>query len=301
MTKETLTVDYINTEVKNNANEFIDFCENNYRNQIYEIVKNVKNSNGAIHFVLIAGPSSSGKTTSSKILANMLKAEGYTALAISLDDFFVERHETPMWDDGEYNYETADAIDWVLFSKCMKGLLDGNPVFLPTYNFATGHKEFFGETIMKEKTIFVVEGLHALNPIIDNYIPKRKSFKVYIETNSDIKLNNELYIENDSVRLYRRIIRDLFTRSTSVEKTLYLWRKVIIGESLYIDPFIDTADFTVNTFHPYELCVYKTLFCELKSSSSLLEEFEKKLMVFENLQKTVVPKNSVLQEFIPQN
>lgn len=298
-TKE-VSVEEINEKITNNADEYIKICESEYKNQIFAVVDVVKN-NPRKKFILIAGPSSSGKTTTSKILQAKLESDGYNALAISLDDFFIEREKTPLWEDGTYNFETSESIDWELFGQCMNGLLNGEKVYLPTYNFASGIKEFGETTQISEKSIVIVEGLHALNPIIDRYVDNSKTLKLYIAPKTDITLDGENYIKHKNVRLFRRIIRDLYTRATSIERTLEIWQKVSLGENLYIDPFIDTADITINTFHPYEICVYKKLFEMLKESSPALNTIYLTLEPFETLDKQCVPKDSVLQEFIPQN
>ena len=299
--KEKLTVEYINSNITNDCAKFIEFCENSYKSQIYEIAQKVKNSNGEIKFVMLAGPSSSGKTTTSKILVDAIKKQGFFAKELSLDDFFVNRIETPKWEDGRYNYETFESIDWNLFSECMSCLLEGKPVNLPTYNFVTGEKEFYGKTTVDENTVFIIEGLHALNPIIDKVIPKRNSIKVYISTNTEIEFKNKKYISNTDVRLFRRIIRDFHTRATTVDQTLESWQTVRLGENLYIDPFVEQAEILINTFHPYELCVYKSIFKTFENNSKSLDDIKKTLSVFEELEKNVVPKDSVLQEFIPKN
>lgn len=298
-TKE-VSVEEINKNIESNAEEYIKLCESEYKNQIFAVVDVLKDYPDK-KFILIAGPSSSGKTTTSKILKAKLENEGYTAIALSLDDFFIEREKTPLWDDGTYNYETSESIDWELFGNCMNGLLNGEEVMLPTYNFATGIKEFGGTTKISNKSIVIVEGLHALNPIIDRYIDKSKTFKIYIAATTDITLDGEHYIKHKNVRLFRRIIRDLYTRATSIEKTLEIWQKVSLGENLYIDPFIDTADKSINTFHPYEICVYKKLFEMLKENSPALNTVYLTLAPFETLNTEDVPKDSVLQEFIPHN
>ena len=298
---EKLTVEYINNQIDKNCDEFVKQCEDKYKSQIFEVAKKVKDSNGTIQFVMVAGPSSSGKTTTSKILVDALKDNGFFAKELSLDDFFVNRLSTPKWEDGSYNYETSDAIDWNLFSKCMSDLLEGKSVKLPTYNFVTGEKEFFGETKLQENTVFIIEGLHALNPIIDNIIPKRKSFKIYISTNTTVENDNQEYIANNTVRLFRRIIRDFHTRATTVEDTLENWERVKLGENLYIDPFVEQAEFSINTFHPYELSVYKNIFATFQNQCESLDEIKHILSVFTELDKSIVPQDSVIQEFIPKN
>ena len=150
METQKINLEEINKMVAEQPLKYIESCESDYKSQVYEAALNVIN-NSTIQFVLLAGPSSSGKTTTSKILKHVFEQNGYKALTLSLDDFFVDRKETPLWEDGELNYETFDAIDWTLFSLCMQGLLKGDEVRLPTYNFITGNKEFAGKTKMPKK------------------------------------------------------------------------------------------------------------------------------------------------------
>ena len=301
MTQDKLNLENINSQAKENYSKFVLDSENKYRNQILNISKKIKDSHGQIRFVLIAGPSSSGKTTTSKILEKAIENEGFDALALSIDDFFVEREETPKWENGEYNFETADAVDWTLMAKCLSELIKGKEVLLPTFNFLTGKKEFNTKKSIDENTIIVIEGLHALNPILDNIIPVRQALKVYISTNTNIYYNNKLYYSNEEIRLYRRIIRDLYNRGASIDDTLKIWERVRNGERLYIDPFVETAEYTVNTFHDYELCVYKDLFLNLKNDTKSFKDIVTKLTPFEDIHKSAVPNDSLLNEFIPQN
>lgn len=295
-----IEINEINNKCLSDKQKFVEQCENEYKTQIFEIANKLLTDENK-QFVLIAGPSSSGKTTTSKILKAKIESSGHKAIAISLDDFFVEREETPKWPDGTFNYETADSIDWKLFGNCMSALLAGEPIKLPTYNFVTGGKEFGAETQIDKNTFVVIEGLHGLNPIIDKYIPHSKSVKAYIAALTNVLQDGEIYIEHKKVRLFRRIIRDLHTRSTSVENTLAIWQKVSLGETLYIDPFVENAEFFVNTFHAYELPVYKTLFEGLLSHTPALDTLAITLEPFEKLDAAIVPKDSVLQEFIPHN
>ncbi len=294
MEAKKIEVKEIQNSLNSDLEQYVKFCESEYKNQVKECAKKIMDKNAK--FVLLAGPSSSGKTTTSKILSKVFEQNGFNAFYISLDDYFVNREETPLWDDGEMNYETFDSIDWTLFSLCMQGLLNGDAVKLPTYNFLTGCKEFGETTTLQKNSIVVIEGLHALNPIIDKFIPNDKSFKIYISVNTDLYQDDILFLEHNNIRLFRRMIRDLHHRGNSIEETLKTWSKVRLGEKLYIHPFVDTAEYAINSFHPYELSVYKELLKDLV----LPEELTQKLLPFYSLDKSVVPSNSVLQEFLPK-
>ena len=299
MQTQKITTEEINKNISTNLKDYVLNAEQNYKEQIQKVVDYVtKNKN--IKFVFLAGPSGSGKTTTSHIFSQKLSQVGLKTLPISLDDFFVNRDETPFWEDGEPNYETADAIDWALFEKCMKELIVGKPVKLPTYNFTTGIKEFNKETTLDANTIFIVEGLHALNPIISKYLSQDVFCNVFISTNTDIYKGKKMIVEHHKVRLFRRLIRDLYTSSTSLSENIAMWQKVRLGEKLYISPFKDNAMFNINSFHPYEMCIYKKVFCSLKQDDHTLQELCTSLNDFDELDSSVVPADSVLQEFMPK-
>ena len=293
-----VNIDDLNKNIKNDYNDYILTCENYYKNQIKELVEEIKLSSN-VKFVLLAGPSSSGKTTTAKLLKEELDRNGFNAQTISLDDFFVEREDTPVWDDGKPNYETIDAIDWKLFAKCIHALETTGTALMPTYDFVVG-KKFFQQTLTLNKNdIIVIEGLHSLNPVLDNYIAAGLSVKVYLEPLVKYYSNNQEIMDGKKLRLFRRLIRDLYTRGISAEKTLASWELVRKGEKLYISPFKDTANFTINTCHPYEICIYKYIidFLGLNKKpeyDELLEPFK----YFEMLIKETMPEGSLLQEFV---
>lgn len=299
MQTDKIITNQINTNLNTNLKQYVLECEQNYKNQVQKVIDYVL-ENKNIKFIFLAGPSGSGKTTSSLIISQKLKENGITTQPLSLDDFFVNRDQTPSWDDGSPNYETADAIDWGLFEQCMDQLAKGNPVKLPTYNFTTGMKEYDKETVLDKNTVYIVEGLHALNPIVGKSMPKNVYVNVFISTNTDIYDGDEMIIEHHKVRLFRRLIRDLYTRSTSLKDNIAMWKKVRLGERLYISPFKDNAQFNINSFHGYELGVYKKIFCNLKSNDECLNELCEMLKPFDELDKEIVPADSVLQEFMPK-
>ena len=293
------TINVINQNVTENLQQCVLNAEQNYKSQVQRVVDYIIENNH-IKFIFLAGPSGSGKTTTSHIISQKLKEVGIKTMPLSLDDYFVNREETPNWDDGEPNFETADAIDWKLFAKCMKGLLSGQAVKLPTYNFTTGYKEYGSETIADKNTVFVVEGLHALNPIVAQFMPENVFCNLFISANTEIYVNDKVVIEHQNVRLFRRLIRDLYTRSTSLSENVAMWKKVRLGEKLYISPFKDNAQFYINSFHEYELGIYKSIFCNLKSDDVALNKICEMLKDFNDIDKNIVPVDSVLQEFMPK-
>lgn len=284
----------INNNVINQVENYIIECENNYRNQIKNIVENVKN-NSKIKFVLLAGPSSSGKTTTSFLIKKYLQDEGIGSRVLSLDDFFVARKETPLWEDGSLNFESINAIDWKLFDECVENLLEGKEVVLPRYNFFTGERELSDTKVSLNNEIIIIEGLHALNKIIDNFIPLENSYKVYISVDSSVVCQNNITLSARDIRLIRRSIRDAYTRGTSVAQTFLTWPRVNKGEDMYIAPFKNSANYFINSFHPYELGIYRGILKQLNTDVTHLEEM---LHDFTITRKELVPEISLLREFV---
>ena len=298
-TTNIIKIQEINENVKNNLNNYIEECENNYKGQIAQIVKRIQN-NKEIKFILLAGPSSSGKTTTARLLCENFAKFNIKAKSISLDDFFVNREDTPRWEDGSYNYESVDAIDWKLFDTCMSNLLTNKKSSMPTYDFITGIKTISYETTLDDNEIIVIEGLHSLNPIIDNFIPTNKSIKIYLSPRANfVDENNNEVMNGKQMRFFRRLIRDAFTRGTNPSQTLQVWPDVRKGEVLYIDPFKDLADYHINSVHPYEVGVYKSILKELNLlDNKELSSFISLLDKFDFVDKTVVPDSSLLTEFV---
>ncbi len=225
-------------------------------NNLYTIAKDIVAHDKRI--VLLAGPSSSGKTTTSKKLALYLSALGYKALSLSLDDFFVNREDTPLGSDGQPDFECLEAIDLETFNQTIAKLLAGKEVKMPKFDFITG-KRFYadkGECLGK-KDILVIEGLHAINPKLISHELKDLSYKVYISPLTPLTVDRHNYVSTTDNRLLRRIVRDFKTRGRTAEETLALWNNVRRGEEKYIFPYTDTVDAILNTAYIYEIGVLK--------------------------------------------
>lgn len=293
-----IKIEDVNDQVENNLKEFIVSCENNYKDQIEKVVEHI-NENKNLKFILLAGPSSSGKTTTANLIVKHFEKYNIVAHVVSLDDFFVERDQTPMWPDGKPNYESYEAIDWVLFDKCIKQLMQNLSSLMPTFNFIDG-KKYMDKTIsLNANEIIIFEGLHALNPCIDKYIPVKNSAKVYIAPHINYIFNKKTVLNGKQMRFFRRMIRGVNSRGTSPVKSLDFWQQVLYGEELYIDPFKSTADFYINSAHPYEMCVYRNIIKNYHlEREPLFKELLEPLNLFEQLDKSAVPADSVLQEFI---
>ena len=258
-----------------------------------------------VKIVLLAGPSSTGKTTTTNKLKLCLKSLGKNPLMLSMDDFFVDRGQTPLDEEGNPDFERLEAVDLELFENCIEKLLSKEEVQLPMFNFILGKKEYGETTKIENDTIILIEGIHALNPKVLENIPKNKKLKVYLSALNELGIDDHSRISTTNNRLLRRIVRDNRTRGHSVERTLELWHKVRVGEENYIFPYQDEADYTVNTAMIYELGVLKTyvepLLYSVKPDSPYYNEaisLINFLRLFLPIPADKIPDDSIIREFI---
>lgn len=309
--------DYIKTQSVTNAsslnkliidgkiNDFIKMDEIRNTDELLNVAKTIYNKKDDIKMILISGPSSSGKTTTSRKLALYLQYLGLNLYPIALDDYFKEREETPIDANGEPDFESIDAIDVKLFNEHLTKLLNGETVMLPTFNFKTGKKEYKTEYKMKENTILIFEGLHAFNPSICETISDNNKFKLYLSPLVGVNIDELNRIHTTDLRILRRVIRDNKHRNKTASETLKMFKKVRYGEEKYIFPFQESADFTLNTALTYEIGVLKTYVTPLLHSVSFDDEnyIEAKrllnfLDIFLPIASDEVPRESVIREFI---
>ncbi len=265
---------------------------------IYENKKNVK-------VILMAGPSSSGKTTTCRKLSMYLRSFGLEPREISMDDYFVDREKTPKDEKGEYDFEHLEALNLDLFDRQMKELLDGKEILMPTYNFLTGKPEFKSKLSLTDNSILLIEGIHGLNPSLLKSISKDNKYKIYISPLTVLNLDTHNRISVTDNRLLRRIVRDNRTRGHGVVSTLKAWRKVRLGEEKNIFPYQDEADVTFNTALIYELGILKTyvepLLYSVPADSEYYEEARRlinMLKMFLPIPSEDIPLDSLLREFI---
>ena len=257
-------------------------------------------------FVMIAGPSSSGKTTFSHRLSIQLRTLGLKPHPIAVDNYFVAREKTPRDEFGEYNYECLEAIDVEQFNKDMTALLAGETVQMPVFNFLTGHREYKGDFLKLGKDdILVLEGIHGLNDKLSYSLPKESKFKIYISALTQLNIDEHNRISTTDGRLIRRMVRDARTRGSSAAKTISMWPSVRRGEDKYIFPFQEEADVMFNSALIYELAVLKPyaeaiLFGIPKDAPEYIEA--KRLLKFLDYFLTIssegIPKNSLMREFV---
>ena len=273
--------------------------------KIAKIAEDIANRKG-VKLVLLAGPSSSGKTTSCKRLSIQLAVNGLKPLQISLDDYFVDREKTPKDANGEYDYESIYALDLQLINDQFNALFRGEEVELPKYDFQTGESKKSGKKLkMNDNNVLVVEGIHALNPELTAQIPNEQIFRVYASALTTILLDNHNYIPTTDNRLLRRIIRDYKYRGVSAQETIHRWPSVRAGENKWIFPFQENADAMLNTAMLYELAVIKTQAepllqqvpenCEEYAEAYRLLKF---LKYFKGIPYNNLPPTSLLREFL---
>lgn len=243
--------------VSSSPGELINLSESIQDYRLQSIAGEIKKKKDKIKIILLSGPSSSGKTTSARKLSLYLKSMGLNPVPLSLDDYFHERSETPLNENGKPDFESLRAIDIKLFNNQIEKLLKGSKVTTPTFNFITGKKEYHNQIQMHENDVLIVEGLHALSDDILKDIPKNKKFKIYISPLVYLNIDDDNRINLTDIRLIRRMVRDNRNRGYSPSHTLATWSEVRDGEEKYVFPYQDSADVIFNTFLAYELPVMK--------------------------------------------
>ena len=306
MTELNNKLHIINEKAASDAEKFIEDCEKRYQNIIDNIVKRIIEEDGR-EIIMLAGPSSAGKTTTAKRLKEGLLKEGVTTYVLSLDDFYLNRDDIPYLPDGTQDYETVHALDLVRLENDLNSLLRGETVKTPIFDFTTGKRSDtqFNTITLGEEDVVIIEGLHALNPLITEKV-HGKLLKVYINVSSRVcDENGKVILSKRNFRFLRRMIRDYKFRASSVDNTYRLWRNVTAGEDKYLFPYRDNADIKANTIHLYEPCVIKNQALPLLRESKVSDEFSEdaeKLCVsierFFDIDENKVPKDSLLREFL---
>jgi uridine kinase len=291
---------------KNGISEIIKVAESLHEKKIARIADTITSKKEDLRLVLIAGPSASGKTTFSKRLATQLQANGIRPLALSMDNYFVDRDSCPRDEGGELDFEALDALDLDLFNRHLADLLDGREVAVPRFHFETGSRRSERQNLwLEDDQILVVEGIHALNPKISASVPERNKFRIYVSALTQLTINDHSRISTTDTRILRRLVRDSRFRNYNGDQTLKRFPSVIRGERRNTFPFQETADAMFNSALVYELAVLKDL------AVSLLEKITPKdetytearrllmfLMLFQPVAADEVPPTSILREFI---
>ena len=288
---------------KGRIDELIRFNEAMYNKILIELAQEIT-SKKDVSIILIAGPSSAGKTTVSKKLSTFINGQVKRVYSISMDDFFKEKLDTPKI-DGRYDFESLAAMDLDLFDGTMEKLLKYEEVIMPTYNFITGKKEFKNKIKLNEGDLLIIEGIHALDTSILTNIDRNKKYKIYLSPLTEVNIDNHNRISTTDNRLLRRIIRDNRTRGYNAEESIASWDDVRGGEEKYIFPFQDEADYVFNSGVIYEIGVLKTyvepLLHNVENTSPYYEEAKRLinfLRMFLPIPSEAIPADSVLREFI---
>jgi len=291
--------------VQGRGNEIILLQEALMEERIGAIAAQIAQDNSK-KFIMIAGPSSSGKTSFSNRLSIQLSAKGLCPHPIGLDDYYADRENCPKDENGNYDFECLEAIDVELFNRDMVRLLNGEEVEMPSFNFKTGKREYRGKTLkLGENDILVIEGIHGLNDKLSHSLPNESKFRIYISALTQLSIDEHSPLPTTDGRLLRRIVRDARTRNTTAQETLAMWHSVRRGEEKYIFPFQESADVMFNSALVYEIAVLKTyaepLLFQIPRESAEYPEAKRLLKFldyFLPLPTEGIAQNSLAREFI---
>ncbi len=286
-----------------NPQEVVQAAEDRYRQGIATVCKTCTAQNKTV--ILLCGPSAAGKTTTSERLRSYFQSQGHQVDRISLDDFYLPASQVPCWEDGSPNFETVESLDIPRYTELMEILSKTGRASFPIFDFkdTTAKKTYTIE--QKEGDVLIIEGLHALNPLISAPLDPEKVYRVYISTHTDFFAEGKVVLPAKLLRLCRRLLRDSRHRNADAEETMQMWRHIRKGEELYIHPFRNLSDIHINTAHEYEPFLYRDrLLADLQDANlSPRGEETKKLLCdmvrdIPSLSEEIVPKDSLLQEFI---
>lgn len=301
---EKYTSEIIN-ELAENPEKFVCECSEKYISDVRRTAKTVY-ENVNVKIVMLAGPSSSGKTTTASLLSKEVELLGGKAYTVSLDDFYLSRSEGyPVDENGEPDYECVEALDIELLHSCLNQLIVSGESRLPVFDFTTGTRHDEAKHIkLNDKDFLIVEGLHALNPVITDNLDKESLYKIYVSVSSRVyDENGESFLSKRNLRFLRRMLRDYRFRAMPVEGTFDIWKSVTRGEDKYLFPFEENADVRLNSFHACEPCVVGAQALALLREITDIEYAEKaaeliaKLEVFIKIDSSVLPQDCLLREF----
>ena len=287
--------------------ELVNLAEAYYDGQLAKIADIISSGKKDIKVILLAGPSSSGKTTTAKKLSIYLRSKGFITHSLSIDDYFVDREKTPRDENGEYDFESLKCVDTHLFNNHLSKLLQGKEVLIPTYNFVLGKREFHDDNRLKlgDNDIIVIEGLHALNDELTKSINRDNKYKIFIAPLTQLNIDDHNFVHSTDIRKLRRIVRDSRTRGKTAGETLKMWMKIRKGEIKNIYPFQDDVDMIVNSSLIYEVCVLKTyalpLLFNVSEDDYIYPEVLRLINLLRNflsMPSDLIPPDSVIREFI---
>lgn len=297
-------VETVNRLLKQDCQKYIMECERAYRSQLDVIADEMTAEKGR-GLLMLAGPSSSGKTTTARLLKEKLNEKGRSATVVSLDDFYLIQDEPFTFEDGTVDFERVEALDVPLISRCLHELMDKGESLLPEFCFRQKKRSDFKRVTVSRDEIIIVEGLHALNPVITEPLNDERTGLYYVSVSSRITDGDKVLFSKRDLRLIRRMIRDYNHRNSDVEYTFYLWKAVRMGEDRYLFPYSGRAHRKIDSIHPYETALFKNnatkLLDRVAEDSVYYEtaaELKKKLQRFVSVERDLLPEKSLLEEFI---
>lgn len=304
--KYTERLHHINDAVKNSPHELVRQMEAQYKKRVDEIADFVMSVGKGRKLVMMAGPSGSGKTTTANMIVNRVQAAGAGAVCISLDEFFKGEGKAPLLPNGIYDYESVDALDIPLMQECLAQLLTEGRCMMPHFDFAAKRPAPQRMLLeVGENDVIIVEGIHALNPVVTDCLPDDRMVKIYISVKQGIMEGDYEVISAHDIRFLRRLVRDYQFRSSLPDRTFSMWPQVERGERLYIEPYKRMATVTINSIHIYEVNVIAETAIRLLKKIDPSSPYDKKakayinqLKLFNPLDSALVPKDSLLREFI---
>ena len=291
-----IEIDYINQKKESSLKTFIENCEKAYQNQIEDMINDII-SLPKIKIILLTGPSSSGKTTTSNKIMQLLKNHDIPSVVVSMDDFFIDRDKTPMFEDGTYDFENVNSLDIPFFNAFMKDILTHNKASMPIFDFVSGKRKGYKDIEIEKDGIVIIEGIHALNPIFQTNHDE-EVYRVYVCPDTNFIKDNKTIIKPSELRRMRRLIRDRFHRGANTQSTLKQWKYVCEGEKLYIEPYKMNANYWVNTTHNYEPMLYKKYLPQFLDQSQTSNQIKESLCHFEEIDISNLPADSLLWEFL---
>lgn len=300
-----ILIDEVKQALQRDPNDRIFQAEEHYHRKIKRAAEQIISEHRRI--ILLTGPSSSGKTTTSKLLQTEISARGYQVHRISLDNFYRPHEELPRWNDGYINYESIDGLDIPYFNQLVSQLRQTGSADFPIFDFGISARSEKTFTVtMDEETFIIFEGIHALNPRLSEQFDPARIMKIYVSVHSDfIDQADRVLLGGRELRLLRRMLRDNVQRNATPVKTLELWDYVLRGEEEYIKPFKGYADFHINSTHAYEPFVYRDdtelelePFTDDRKYGEVIRALLGKIKAFPAISKTLIPKDSLLKEFI---
>lgn len=297
-----INIDEVNKKLKTNDMKVIYDAESQYRGQLFQLVQKILKLKVQPQVILLAGPSCAGKTTTARLIKEILESKKKKAIIVSMDDFFVDREATPLLPNGMKDYDSLRTVNLEQMEDCFHTLFTKGKAGFPRFDFISGLNMPNEYDLTYDKDTYIVfEGLHTLNPEVTKHLGTDRFFKIYTNALKGFKRDEFYKINNLNLRLIRRMIRDVKRRGTTPENTMKSWRNVCDAEESYITPYRDTADAWINTTHDYELALYKNEFFEIVMKNREVVQDMAFLEIFEDsisLDKRKLPSTSLMWEFV---